>query len=709
MNDRNGQPVDYMTAFGRALIDAGYDITSIAHGFKHPNRKGWQSDKVGLRHGADAAYAQHSRWSRDPSITGVGVLCRNVCAADIDCTDELMADHIAAVIERRLGKSVRRIGNPPRMLLVFRCAATLTPLKSRAYRDPDNQVFDANGDEVVHRLEFLAGDGRQFVAYGTHPQTSGPYTYVGPSLADVPIDTLPEITQSDMVALVAAFDTSAIKAGWLSVRKTPAGWVPDAIPSTPSSSTVGSLVPTIETVMPKYGADLDGIRDMLAKIDPDLPGPEYDIVIKAVCFETDGAPEALDVVRDWASAGAKWADSGFPQLRSRWNRAKQGPPKGVSPSRLATLQNWINKGEFAAIDYSSAPADAKARPLFELVQARAALNSREPLVWTVKGLIPSDSLGVFIGAPKSFKSYAALDLACRVATGTPYHGRKTVQGPVVYMVGEGQAATLDRLDAWSRKNDVAITSDTPLYVSGGAVNMHDPNSIKTVANVIDQLETPPALVIIDTLARHYGKDENSTEDMNAFANTVDTVVRARYGAAVVLVHHTGHDNKQRGRGSSVLLGALDFEYRVDREQGQDRFAFRNTNMRNGETADAIYFEADKVYLRDDGDGDPVHNLVFRETAAPVAQMPSVRDTLTGLMLAVYRLVEAEGPADFDVLWTIVQTEDDPAWDGETDKRRRQLRNTLQRLRDREVITVTDGGRYLVEGAFDDVPDTHVEN
>ena len=68
----------------------------------------------------------------------------------------------------------------------------------------------------------------------------------------------------------------------------------------------------------------------------------------------------------------------------------------------------------------------------------------------------------------------------------------------------------------------------------------------------------PRLIVVDTMSRNFGTgNENSSEDMQAYVDGCGRL-SARLGKALVLgVHHTGHADKDRGRGSTVLNGALD--------------------------------------------------------------------------------------------------------------------------------------------------------
>ena len=60
-------------------------------------------------------------------------------------------------------------------------------------------------------------------------------------------------------------------------------------------------------------------------------------------------------------------------------------------------------------------------------------------------------------------------------------------------------------------------------------------------------------------------------------------IRDAIGATVLVVHHTGHENLQRGRGSSALKAAVDTEIQVARsEVDEDLIGVTVRKQRNGE-------------------------------------------------------------------------------------------------------------------------------
>ena len=74
------------------------------------------------------------------------------------------------------------------------------------------------------------------------------------------------------------------------------------------------------------------------------------------------------------------------------------------------------------------------------------------------------------------------------------------------------------------------------------------------------------------MARNFGGNENSTEDVNNFIQRkLDGLIEQLSSMYVLFVHHTGHgsNGRARGRGSSVLGAALDYEFKVERDKNCD--------------------------------------------------------------------------------------------------------------------------------------------
>ena len=194
------------------------------------------------------------------------------------------------------------------------------------------------------------------------------------------------------------------------------------------------------------------------------------------------------------------------------------------------------------------------------------ISKPKPVSWLIHGMIERGSLATLFGATNTGKSFVALDWAASIATGREWQGMTTQRGSVFYIAGEGHSGIGRRLKAWELHTSQSLVN-APLFVSNCPAALMDVDNAANVATAVDALAVQhgaPSLVVIDTLARNFGPgDENSNSDVGVFINNVDTKLRLRFGATVLIIHHTGWTEKDRARGASAMRAAMDSEYRLD--------------------------------------------------------------------------------------------------------------------------------------------------
>ncbi len=229
-------------------------------------------------------------------------------------------------------------------------------------------------------------------------------------------------------------------------------------------------------------------------------------------------------------------------------------------------EKYPDKGQDKEQDSSFCPVEAKPKHAFKLIHVGEL--KIKPVSWLIQDFIETDSLALLFGDPGTYKSFLAIAFGCAVASGKEFFGHKVKQGPVVFIAGEGTNGLARRFKAWAIKNQVEL-KDMPLFVSVAPTGLCDPERVQFVLDAVADVAAKhgePLLVVIDTVSRNYGPgDENSTKDMVQFVSGCD-VIRAQYGATILLIHHCGLMDKTRSRGSMALKGALDAEYRLDRDE-----------------------------------------------------------------------------------------------------------------------------------------------
>src|SRR6478736_4878385 len=130
-------------------------------------------------------------WDRDwPNASNTGILTRHTPTIDLDLLNEQAAIAVENLVRERfdgLGCVLTRIGRAPKRAIPFRTKAPFKKLTTN---------FVVSAGTGAEKIEFL-GDGQQFVAHGIHPDTQGPYTWIGGDPTTVAYKDLPEIASAE--------------------------------------------------------------------------------------------------------------------------------------------------------------------------------------------------------------------------------------------------------------------------------------------------------------------------------------------------------------------------------------------------------------------------------------------------------------------------------------------------------------------------------
>lgn len=198
--------------------------------------------------------------------------------------------------------------------------------------------------------------------------------------------------------------------------------------------------------------------------------------------------------------------------------------------------------------------------LATLVRAGDVLRM-EPPPELIPGFLNEQGFALLYAKPAACKSFLAQHLALGLATGTEAWGHRVPRRGVVYLAGgEGIAGLRNRFEAWSAATRTPLTADAPLFVRCPPATLTDPAATRALSDGLaadlDRAGVSASLIVVDTLNRNFGNgDENAQGPMADFVRNLDTL-RDRFGATILVVHHTPR-GATNPRGSSVLDGAAD--------------------------------------------------------------------------------------------------------------------------------------------------------
>ena len=248
-------------------------------------------------------------------------------------------------------------------------------------------------------------------------------------------------------------------------------------------------------------------------------------------------------------------------------------------------EEMSRNGRERAPSTSRSPGGRTASSRLPQVLTDLELESRPNPDWLVKGVIPAGGLIGFYGPSGVGKGFILLDLAHSVATGTNWCDRSVSQGPVVYMAAERTASLCARSKACKERH--GIGGSAPVFYILERISLINPESVGAIIEALDSLPTPPALLIIDTLAKTIlPGDENSAADMGRYLLGLQEI-REKVGCAVLVVHHPGADGR-RERGSTALIADADVMISVRRSRSLIRL--KCEKMNDAEGFDPIDFQ-----------------------------------------------------------------------------------------------------------------------
>lgn len=266
-------------------------------------------------------------------------------------------------------------------------------------------------------------------------------------------------------------------------------------------------------------------------------------------------------------------------------------------------------------------------------RADELLIDPKPQGFLIERYLPEASISALVGASGCAKSFIAIDWACSIGTGSPWLNHATKPRSVYVLAGEGQRGLAKRIRAWSLFHRQALDG-FPIFVSTGmpALAERDPAQIVSLMDQVEIMQRDaaelPGLIVVDTLARAMaGYDENSAGDMGRLMDAM-AMLRDRFDAAVLLVHHTGH-NAARARGSSAFFAALDAEFQVTRD-GMT-VELRSTKEKDWATPPTLRMRMATQEIGIDGeDGQPEASLVLTSAEQVTYDKAAMRDLATEL-------------------------------------------------------------------------------
>lgn len=259
-----------------------------------------------------------------------------------------------------------------------------------------------------------------------------------------------------------------------------------------------------------------------------------------------------------------------------------------------------NEDAFAGIDLSNwqPPEQKKAeRPRGHVLPMHDYADGVGDPTWLVPGFLPAQGIGMLFGPSGSYKSFVALDMSLCLAFGIAGQwNAPPVKNDVLFIAGEGPVATAKkRWPAWMEWQGQEFRTDHRFFILDRVPPFGDSDQWESVKADLAKLNVKPSLVVIDTLARLLvGLDENSAKDTTMVTGFLESLAR-QYECMVLVVHHTGKEERKGARGSSALTANMDVVLQTMKREGGMELRVRK--QKDADVPDDPYYFRTQEYAQ----------------------------------------------------------------------------------------------------------------
>lgn len=206
--------------------------------------------------------------------------------------------------------------------------------------------------------------------------------------------------------------------------------------------------------------------------------------------------------------------------------------------------------------------------------------------WLIEGILPASGLLNIYGPPKAGKSKLTLHMCSAIAdpsVGVFLKWSVLTHGPVWYFQLDTPRTLFQQtyvrrmINAGLNLNEVWI-ADREMDGFPFPFNLIQPASVAWLTKAIRQANPRPVAIVIDTLRKMHGGDENDSAVITNIMNILETALRIEeqgfsYKPAIILVSHEKKlaadaqiSIQQGNRGSNAIAGAMDCSMRVGKNE-----------------------------------------------------------------------------------------------------------------------------------------------
>jgi|GEM_PF-1663846 len=397
--------------------------------------------------------------------------------------------------------------------------------------------------------------------------------------------------------------------------------------------------------------------EWLATLRSGQPSPLVNYAKRKFPISNINHQQLLNVTANLVSLGAS-GEAGVAEALAEFKTIYLQPPFNITKYQTAfesavsgAIAKFGGKPAANPDDEKAALVQAKVfeleiRQEAERIMASKNFEGSKVLTWDdladairpglVDDLLPWQGVSLLVGDSNIGKTFAFIDMTCRIATGRKWLGKQTNKAKVLFVLGEGKSGFLARIHAWCEYHSVEIDEIKPWFhfVQGG--NLNADTSLEMIRQEV--MANKIQLIVYDTWAAVSGVfNEN---DAALTAETVSRVLKVMPDQSHLFIHHptkvSGKKSAPIPRGSGALPAAADVVMTLfyDKDgkrptRSEEWLALSTETTHNGKNRNARTETIHGIKLKKFGDDKVV--LHFEESETLKKSNANVRKFLTSEM------------------------------------------------------------------------------
>jgi len=343
-------------------------------------------------------------------------------------------------------------------------------------------------------------------------------------------------------------------------------------------------IPTSDSGQAPYSGKLEDWFNNLPQGAPDIrvarairtfPTGEFghqEMITKQTHLVRLGSEGCVGVPQALAELLEKWTHPPYdkPEFQLDWNAALEGAVRKFGGAPGATAESTATQKSIEEQIQKEADRlyiDKKAAQIAENRIAAEGFTGSVELtiedlkstknVYLVQDLLPVDSIAFMVAISNLGKTFAYVDLICRMIHEMTWLGKATKQVKILVVLGEGKAGFYERLEAWFKFHNLNMDIIPEYFSFIDGANLFNDQSLAKMSEVAHRDDC--GLIILDTWSATSGVADENAGALNSTA--LNRAMTIKPGATLLFVHHPTKNSEKSERpelrGSSALKGRAD--------------------------------------------------------------------------------------------------------------------------------------------------------